>query len=184
MQSESARSDNRVVERRESMEHLRAGVLERLRAVRNADGGWAYHPGKRSRIEPTCWALLALAPDEPQATDARRPRPVAAPGWLADRRGGRTAKSCVQRNRRADAAAVRVEPVTRGAVFARSLPRRASLPQTTDIRQDNSLQAWSWMDGTFSWVEPTAWCVLLLKQRLARRPVPAADERIASASGC
>src|SRR5690349_13320965 len=24
-------------------------------------GGWAYYPGKASRLEPTCWAMLALA---------------------------------------------------------------------------------------------------------------------------
>src|SRR5262245_32040111 len=24
-------------------------------------GGWPYYAGKRSRIEPTCWALMALA---------------------------------------------------------------------------------------------------------------------------
>ena len=26
------------------------------------------------------------------------------------------------------------------------------------------MQAWSWIDGTFSWVEPTAWCLLAQKQ--------------------
>jgi hypothetical protein len=30
--------------------------------------------------------------------------------------------------------------------------------------QDNSLQAWSWTEGTFSWVEPTALCMLALKK--------------------
>ena len=30
-------------------------------------------------------------------------------------------------------------------------------------RQDNSIQGWSWIDDTFSWVEPTAWCLLALK---------------------
>ena len=39
-----------------------------------------------------------------------------------------------------------------------------ALPPSTINRQDNSLQAWSWIDGTFSWVEPTAWCLLALKQ--------------------
>ena len=38
------------------------------------------------------------------------------------------------------------------------------LPASTINRQDNSLQAWSWIDDTFSWVEPTAWCLLALKQ--------------------
>jgi hypothetical protein len=34
----------------------------------------------------------------------------------------------------------------------------------TPVRQNNQLQAWSWTDGTFSWVEPTAWCVLAVKK--------------------
>jgi hypothetical protein len=38
------------------------------------------------------------------------------------------------------------------------------LSPTTINRQDNSLQGWSWMADTFSWVEPTAWCLLALKQ--------------------
>jgi hypothetical protein len=44
-----------------------------------------------------------------------------------------------------------------------------ALPPSTINRQDNSLQAWSWIDGTFSWVEPTAWCLLALKQWSATR---------------
>jgi hypothetical protein len=31
-------------------------------------------------------------------------------------------------------------------------------------QQDNGLQAWSWIPNTFSWVEPTAWCLLALKK--------------------
>ncbi len=41
--------------------------------------------------------------------------------------------------------------------------RGIQLPQYPEFRQDNSLQGWSWVDGTFSWVEPTAWCLLALK---------------------
>jgi hypothetical protein len=33
--------------------------------------------------------------------------------------------------------------------------------------QDNSLQAWSWIADTFSWIEPTGWCLLSLKKRRA-----------------
>lgn len=31
-------------------------------------------------------------------------------------------------------------------------------------RQDNSLQGWSWVADTFSWVEPTAWALIALAQ--------------------
>ena len=41
------------------------------------------------------------------------------------------------------------------------------------IKQDPSLQGWSWTDGTFSWVEPTAWCMLAVK-KLAATAQPAA----------
>src|SRR5215218_3279418 len=45
------------IQARPDLSRLRDG----LRAGRNADGGWGYYAGKASRLEPTCWALLALA---------------------------------------------------------------------------------------------------------------------------
>jgi hypothetical protein len=47
------------------------------------------------------------------------------------------------------------------------------------VRQNNSLQAWSWTEGTFSWIEPTALCTLALKR--ARVPGPLARTRLAEA---
>jgi hypothetical protein len=38
------------------------------------------------------------------------------------------------------------------------------LPPTDTTRQDNSLQGWPWVSDTFSWVEPTAWCLIALKR--------------------
>jgi hypothetical protein len=160
------------------MEQLRAGMLERLRAVRNADGGWAYSPGKRSRIEPTCWALLALGQDEPQAPSSVLGRWPRQEGWLVD-----VAAAPVNHAFNAIAAltllqqeqtAALAEPVIAQLMASRG---RRFAPSSTS-RQDNSLQAWSWVDGTFSWVEPTAWCLLVLKQRVARRALPEAGERI------
>ena len=46
------------------------------------------------------------------------------------------------------------------------------------LRQDNRLQAWPWVDGTASWVEPTAWCLLLLKRVRSQSPSLEAAERI------
>lgn len=31
-----------------------------LQNAQKEDGGWGFHPGAESRVEPTCWALLAL----------------------------------------------------------------------------------------------------------------------------
>src|SRR5579863_6730298 len=35
--------------------------LQPLRKLQNADGGWGFHGGFESRVEPTVWALLALS---------------------------------------------------------------------------------------------------------------------------
>src|SRR5262245_16877040 len=35
-------------------------LLAKLDEAANSSGGWSYEQGKASRIEPTCWALLAL----------------------------------------------------------------------------------------------------------------------------
>ena len=55
-----------------------------LLAGRNADGGWGYYAGKASRLEPTCWGLLALGDADP-AVLTRWP---AAGGLLRERSGG------------------------------------------------------------------------------------------------
>jgi len=42
------------------------------------------------------------------------------------------------------------------------------------LRQDSTLQGCSCIDGTFSWIEPTSWCLLALK----KHPSPAARRKI------
>jgi hypothetical protein len=60
--------------------------------------------------------------------------------------------------------------------------RGASAPPSPYIQQDNSLQAWSWIDGTFSWVEPTSWAMLALKKSMrGGEAVAGAAGRIAEA---
>jgi hypothetical protein len=59
--------------------------------------------------------------------------------------------------------------------------RGQQLPESTINRQDNSLQAWSWIDGTFSWVEPTAWCLLALKRLRKKNGAHVDEKRVADA---
>src|SRR5262245_59995163 len=61
-----------------------ASLRDQLQKARNRDGGWGYYPGKSSRIEPTCWGLLAL--QEPQDVSGRAGG--AAGFLLAQRRVG------------------------------------------------------------------------------------------------
>lgn len=158
----------------------------RLVDLAAASGGWPYHAGQPPRIEPTCWALLALSgvssPRETAAVQAAR----------------RFLRSLLQPS------GLLVEPNTPGPNYAWNglallalngrddldLADRlsASLLGVRGIRiddsagvmhQNNKLQAWPWTEGTFSWLEPTALCLLALKVRRVAAPELAA--RVADA---
>jgi hypothetical protein len=140
--------------------------LTRLRQfllrARNADGGWGYLPGKASRLEPTCWASLALQSTLERNALAHWP---SADGLLLERHGG-AANYAFHGQALVTLRALNVEHTagTRNLLAALHRVRGLAMPASTINRQDNSLQAWSWIDGTFSWVEPTAWCLLAQKQ--------------------
>lgn len=138
---------------------------------RNADGGWGYYVGKASRLEPTCWALLALEPGE-----SSRALRQAASSWLlqCQRPSGflvenpdwpvniafnaLAAFTLLHENDPASAEA-------RRRLLAYVLASKGvTAPVIESMRQDNRLLGWSWTDGTFSWIEPTCWGLLALKK--------------------
>lgn len=135
---------------------------------RNSDGGWAYHPGKASRLEPTCWAMLALA--ERVADRVVLQQWPASDGLLLERQGGST-NFAFHAMAMLTVRALRTEHSTgtRALLGALHRVKGKRIPPSTTNRQDNSLQGWSWTADTFSWVEPTAWCLLAMKQ-WARTP--------------
>jgi len=152
-------------------------VIDRLRhdllAARNTDGGWAYYAGKASRLEPTCWALLALGADEgsnPHLDEsvawlARCERPH---GWLVETDQwpvniAYNALATFTLFGRPEPASTLSRRLLRSVVASKGL----AAPQGDTMRQDNSLQGWSWIDATFSWVEPTCWGLLALKKARA-----------------
>lgn len=155
------------------------GLADALEGRRNADGGWGYFAGKLSRIEPSCWALLALARARRVPPNLNRlldwPR---HDGWLVD-----VAGAPVNYGFNALAGLTLATHDT-GMASARALARALvdvrgmRLQQAPAFRQDNSLQAWPWIDGTFSWVEPTAWSLLLLKKLGVGQSGQGAAERV------
>jgi hypothetical protein len=157
-----------------------SGLREALRRNRNSDGGWAYSAGKRSRLEPTCWALLALAAADGLPVDVERVRFWPRhDGWLVDVDGAPPnqpfnalgALTLLQE----PSAAPLAQPIVSNLLAAKG----ERYPQDKYSTQDNSLQAWSWVEGTASWVEPTAWSLLLLKRLRRDAPLPReAAERI------
>lgn len=160
---------------------ITSGLQQALLALRNKDGGWGYYTGKTSRLEPTCWALLALARQAGTTLDIGPLR-----GWprqddcLVDVPGAPinyafNALAAMTLLQHPDGAAL-ARPIAGRIVMAKGV----RLEQATALRQDNSLQAWPWIDQTFSWVEPTAYCLLLLKKMRHETggTATAGDERI------
>ena len=137
-------------------------VRQFLLRARNADGGWGYQAGKASRLEPTCWAILALGRALERKVLEQWP---CAEGLLLERSGA-APNYAFHGQAMIVLRALNLEHAAGNRTLLAALQRvkGTRLPASTINRQDNSLQAWSWIDGTFSWVEPTAWCLLALKQ--------------------
>ena len=150
--------------------------------ARNVDGGWGYYAGKSSRLEPTCWALLALRNTNASIDSAVLKRWPARDGLLLERAGG-------EPNYAFHALGLLVlsrfllEHETGNIRLASTLQRvkGVSLKPSAAFRQNNALQAWPWVAETFSWVEPTAWCLLALKQFGRSFPASVDSSRIAEA---
>jgi Prenyltransferase and squalene oxidase repeat len=161
-------------------------VVQRLLKTANASGGWGYYASKSSRLEPTVWAVAALAPRGYDLDSHRRfllgcqresgllvENPALPPNVAFN--ASAAVVMLAEREQFGDGPIQRLL-----AALGRQAGQRAD--QTPHLRQDNSLVAWSWLDGAFSWVEPTAWAVLALKiGRRAGLATANADQRIAEA---
>jgi len=163
-----------------------------LNAAANRRGGWPYYQGKKSRIEPTCWALLALAESGDDPTSSVSQSAALHLEWVAacQRADGllldvpdappnftiNGLAACVLAHVAAGSgppAAPDLHRLIDGIASVKGVAVDAP-----DPRQDNRLQGWPWMPDTFSWIEPTCWCVLGLKKNGAS---PARSARIAEA---
>jgi len=152
-------------------------MRETLLSGTNPDGGWAYYQGHASRLEPTCWALLALLTD------------ASTTGWDASahrafllrsrRRDGLFLEAAVGDENRPNlgfnglaallllAERELADEASRTALVSALIANRGvKLSASWINRQDNGLQGWAWIDASFSWVEPTCWCLLALKKAM------------------
>ena len=159
--------------------------LPYLRAAQNPDGGWGFRSGAQSRVEPTAWALLALE----QVFSGR----AAGPDAGASKRGLRYLTGCqlvdgswpaapgqgpgawvtslacwaflsANENRAALARGLNwlaaERPGDAGTWFRFLRGFTASKKISS---QNDALWGWSWTAGTASWVEPTAYALLVLR---------------------
>jgi hypothetical protein len=165
-------------------------LRKRLNGAAGPEGGWSYYRGQGSRLEPTAWALIALSATDHTFAETHR---AAFPLFLArlsqtDHLLADTGSAVPNYawNGLTLLALTALQVSAATPVFARiqSALLKAKGIQLTSadpavMRQNNQLQAWSWIAGTFSWAEPTAWCLLALKKASAR--IGDAATRIADA---
>lgn len=156
-----------------------SGLRTLLLSRRNTDGGWAYIPGKASRLEPTCWALLALSQPKGAVEDLEVLRRWQRHDeWLVDVAGAPinfTFNALAALTMLMSPAGV---PAANRIATRLLDVRGLRFDQGKEIRQDNSLQAWPWIESTFSWVEPTSLCLLLMKKLRPALPAAAVADRI------
>lgn len=153
-----------------------------LVSARHGEGGWGYEPGCVPRLEPTCWALLALRASGSPSDKVLALWPT-TDGALVEQRGG-----LVNWSFHALALSTRI---ALGEAFVSELKSLANAlvdgcgaapHQPAGQCKDGGLRGWSWIDGTFSWVEPMSWVVLALKRCRARGIISASlEEHIRSA---
>lgn len=146
--------------------------LAALASLAHADGGWGYAPDQPAHLEPTCFALLALAPQ------ADRFRAVFDAGLAAlRRRAGADGFYRLERGRpeavwptslalfTQTVLGLNPDGCARAAAALVSLRGRPDEGKDEGVHDINTrLIGWPWAEKTFSWVEPTSWAVLALRR--------------------
>lgn len=152
--------------------------LDFLKQTQNADGGWGYFPGKRSWLEPTVYAALAMHADA-QAEQQCRKTWQLLESWSLPDGGWRTSTDVAEPNWTSALAVTfycvmgmtslslkrgvdyLLRTVGAEGSFLLQLGQRLNLTEN-DI--DFALQGWPWHNGNSSWIEPTAHTILALKK--------------------
>jgi hypothetical protein len=151
-----------------------------LWAAQNPDGGWGYRPGLPSTTEPTAWSVLAL-----KALEASPGKTLdSAAGWLQQAQmavGAWPNASGKEPGCWVSALACLAlislkgpsqDAIARGANWLNEtwpaegnfLWRLRQQQQAHSVvHQDHGLRGWGWTPNTASWVEPTAYALILLQ---------------------
>jgi hypothetical protein len=195
-------------EQREALQDDRAFIervcLPFLLNSQNSDGGWGFQPNSHSRVEPSTWALLALAScnssdGHREASDrglnflktSQLPDGSWASSPEAQQGSWVTSLACWALLGRAEFS----ENVRRGLSWlCAEQPGEAqlwwrvirTLRGTRRVSaQSDSYYGWSWTHGTASWVEPTSFAVIVLGSEPTRRlPAAARRTKLATAMLC
>jgi uncharacterized protein (DUF362 family) len=150
-----------------------ASLLDGLVALADAEGGWAYSTGQAPHLEPTCYALLALSL-RPERYREAIDKGLAFVGRCAGPDGAYRIASGRTEAVWPTAMVLIVQcslqsphdAITRTAsrlLASRGLSVDVPAEQAAIHDMDIKIIGWPWAEGTFSWVDPTAWACLALR---------------------
>ena len=152
-----------------------------LKKSQNADGGWGYLPGKRSWLEPTVYAMLALNSEAGSAACQRAWSLVRS--WQREDGAWRPSEQ-VKDAHWSTALVVTLHSVK--GVFDEAwdkgvrwllessgmesslLVRISRWARRIELGYDASYPGWPWLPGTNGWIEPTAHSLVALKKAAGR----------------
>jgi uncharacterized protein (DUF362 family) len=147
--------------------------LETLVSHSHPEGGWGYEPGQAARLEPTCLALLALWPErehfqaavnEGLAAIERSALGDGAYHFPGDREEAMWPTALVLFLHAVTGHSLKDLELTTSRLLSWQ-GRNADNQLTNEVHDiDLKLVGWPWAVSNFSWVEPTAWACLALRQ--------------------
>jgi len=134
------------------------------------DGGFSLTPGGAYRPDATCWAILALLADPESSDLLARARDRLAMDQLSDGRVGISADHpeviwptslAIFAWQQSEAHRLNQQRAADFLLGSSSLhkPREKDSPSA----DDSSIRGWTWIDGTYPWVEPTALAMMALE---------------------
>ena len=156
--------------------------LALLRGLQNVDGGWGFHCGDQSRVEPTCWAMRALIDSDKrnglgnfgQVWHFLQSSQLGDGSWPAA--DGMTTGSWITS---LACSVLQCDPKSITHVKAglkwlcEDFPRDSSVfrrflqslrPKSQIVSQNDTYRGWGWTPKTASWVEPTAFALMALRE--------------------
>jgi len=169
---------------------LRAEIASHLKNLQNADGGWGFHSGGPSRVEPTSWAALALRDSDiefrkavrflqsKQHTDGSWPacEEMNAGSWVTSLACSVLGTESQFGKNVAAGLAWLCDDFPRDSSPWRRLLQR--LRPQLHVAWNDSYRGWGWTPRTSSWVEPTAFALMALRDASPQHlPGNAADRR-------
>jgi hypothetical protein len=160
----------------ESSRRLFADLVSHLRNTQDSDGGWPFHAGGASRVEPACWALLALANQHDaaqqqianglqflktqQLTDGSWPAAngMSSGGWVTSLAAFTLAQFPASEKSVLAALQWLCDDYPRDS--SRWQKFLKSFSSAKHESHNNEFRGWGWTPRTSSWVEPTSFALL------------------------